>query len=58
MGCLALIVLVCASDIELSPGSEKIDYLHNLSLYHWNLNNIAAQNYPNLTLLQADEIQF
>ena len=58
MGCLALIVLVCASDIELNPGSEKIDYLYNLSLYHWNLNNIAAQNYPNLTLLQADKIQF
>ena len=58
MGCLALIFLVCASDIELNPGSEKIDYLYNLSLYHWNLNNIAAQSYPNLTLLQADEIQF
>ena len=58
MGCLALIVLVCASDIELKPGSVKIDYLCNFSVYHWNLKNIAAQNYPNLTLLQADEIQF
>ena len=51
MYCLVLIVLVYASDIELNPGSEKIDYPYNLSLYHWNLNNIVAQNYPKLTLL-------
>ena len=41
-----------SGDIELNPGpKQKQD--QSLSIYHWNLNNISAQNFQKLELLQG-----
>ena len=53
MGCLLLLLLMGAGDIELNPGPKKRDSCYDLSLCHWNLNNIAAHNFSKLTLLKT-----
>ena len=41
-----------SGDIKLNPGpKQKQD--QSLSIYHWNLNNISAQNFQKLELLQG-----
>ena len=48
-----LIVLITCSDIELNPGPKKDKSWGNFSLYHWNLNSIAAHDFSKLSLLEA-----
>ena len=42
----------CHGDIELNPGPKKLRN-KSLSVCHWNLNNLTADNYSKLTQLKA-----
>ena len=54
---MILLLLICASDIELNPGPRKNDTSYNFSFCHWNLNCIAAHNFSKLSLLEAYTVQ-
>ena len=41
-----------SNDIEVKPG-PKLDSSQNFAICHWNLNSIAAQNFPNINPLKA-----
>ena len=41
-----------SGDIERNPGPENV-HNQNLSLCHWNLNGITANNFIKLSLLEA-----
>ena len=46
------LTLIVSGDIESNPGPEIL-YNQNLSLCHWNLNGIAANNFAKISLLEA-----
>ena len=46
------LALIISGDIECNPGPENI-HNQNLSLCHWNLNGIAANNFIKISLLEA-----
>ena len=50
MGCLLLLLLICAGDIWTKPCPKKKRFCYNLSLCHWNLYKIAAHDFSILTL--------
>ena len=52
-----LLLLICASDIELNPGPRKNNTSYNFSFCHWHLNSIAAHNFSKLFLLEAYNVQ-
>ena len=52
MGCLFLLLLICADGIKINTCPKK-EILVNFSLCNRNLNNIAAYNFLKLTLLEA-----
>ena len=52
-----LLLLICASDIELNPWPRKNNISYNFSFYYWNLNSIAAHNFSKLSLLEACNVQ-
>ena len=39
------------SDIELNPGPNKTNSSCKLSIYHWNLNSLAAHKFEKVELL-------
>ena len=43
-------LLIISGDIETNPGPHN---KHSLSICHWNLNGISAQNYVKLSMLEA-----
>ena len=45
-------LLQCHGDIELNPGPKKLRN-KSLSVCHWNLNSLTADNYSKLTQLKA-----
>lgn len=45
-------MLVCG-DVETNPGPEISSSNQNLSIYHWNLNGVAVNNFIKLSLLEA-----
>ena len=55
--CMILLLLICAGDIELSPGPRKNNTSYIFSFCHWNLNSIAAHNFSKLSLLEAYNVQ-
>ena len=46
------LLILLSADVELNPGSKRASTC-NISIYHWNLNSIAAHNYIKLFLLKA-----
>ena len=52
-----LLLLICASDIELNQGPRKNNTSYNFSSCHWNRNSIAAHNFSKLSLLEAYDVQ-
>ena len=46
------LALIISGDIESNPGPENLCN-QNLSLCHWNLNGIAANNFIKISLLEA-----
>ena len=48
-----LIVLIICGDIQLNLAPTKDKSCDNFSLCHWKLNSIAAQDFSNLSLLEA-----
>ena len=46
------ILLRLSGDVEINPGPKRTPKA-NLSICHWNLNSISAQNYVKLPLLGA-----
>ena len=52
-----LLLLICAGGIEVNPGPRKDNSSYNFSLYHWNLNSIATNNFSKLSLLEAYNMQ-
>ena len=46
----SIYLLILCGDIELNPGPKDAKYL---SLCHWNLNSIAAHNFPKFSALKA-----
>ncbi len=44
--------LLISGDIEINPGPEK-PCCQDISLCHWNLNGIAANNFVKISLLEA-----
>ena len=46
------LALIISGDIESNPGPENLGN-QNLSLCHWNLNGIAANNFIKISLLEA-----
>ena len=45
-------ILLLSGDIETNPG-PAVNNLQSLSICHWNLNSIAAENFAKISLLQA-----
>ena len=45
------LALLISGDIETNPGPERCN--QNISLCHWNLNGIAANNFVKISLLEA-----
>lgn len=41
-----------------TQGQKKRDSCQNLSMCHWNLNNITAHNFSKLTLLEAYSMKY
>ena len=46
------LLILLSADVELNPGSKSAS-TSNISICHWNLNNISAHNYIQLFLLKA-----
>ena len=46
------LILLLSGDIETNPG-PAVNNLQSLSICHWNLNSIAAENFAKISLLQA-----
>ena len=44
--------LILSNDTEVNPG-PKLDSSQNLTIYHWNLNSIAAYTFLKINLLKA-----
>ena len=44
--------LIISGDIETNPGPNNLDD-QNLTICHWNLNGLAANNYVKISLLEA-----
>ena len=50
---IVLLMLLVCDDIELNLGPRKRYTCYNLSVFHWNLNIIAAHNFKKVNLLEA-----
>ena len=46
------LALIISGDIETNPGPENLND-KNISICHWNLNGIAANNFVKISLLEA-----
>ena len=46
------LILLLLGDIETNPG-PAVNNLQSLSICHWNLNSIAAENFAKISLLQT-----
>ena len=44
--------LLISGDIEKNPGPGNLSG-HNISIYHWNLNRVTANNFVKISLLDA-----
>ena len=53
ISCLFIFPLIFSGDIELNPGPRKRDCYYNLSLCHWNPNNITPHNFSKFILLKT-----
>ena len=49
-GNLIQLILVCSGDIEINPGPKT---KNKMLFFHWNLNDLAAQNFTKVSLLQV-----
>ena len=50
--CFKCNLLLLCGDVELNPGPKQ-NTAKNFSIWHWNLNSIAAHNFAKLVLLKA-----
>ena len=46
------LLILLSTDVELNPGPKRVS-TSNISICHWNLNSISANNYIKLSLLKA-----
>ena len=49
---LYILLIILSGDVELNPGPKR-KAAQTLSICHWNLNSICAQNFRKLSLLRA-----
>ena len=50
--CFKYNLLLPCGDVELNPGTKQ-NAVKKFTIYHWNLNSIAAHNFAKLVLLKA-----
>ena len=48
-----MLILLTCGDIESNPGPGKHDSRYNVSVCHWNLNDITARSFEKIDLLEA-----
>ena len=53
--CMTSTLFICG-DVESNPGPKNTKSPYNVSLYHWNLNSLPAQDLSNLSLIEIYEM--